>query len=284
MTLIDLLMDNPRTVIAYTIFFAILALTLPFFGHVGRIFPKLNKKQNLIIARILSIIAIFGIILTVLISFLFVYVKLKDIVTFEIFAVVTFVFPLLLAPLVFAPFYLSKSGSFLREGRTVENRHSAELFIVYAAFGVVASNFHDILWCGEITNWFTYSAPSSGELQIWVDIVGATDPKISYDFFGFFMLLHVVFCGALATFMLWRYSRRYGESLLRNSNSRSAFILAWIGALLWGYGLYIMDKSSLYFEAGQPTIAWIVGTFVWLPLGILLLGYSGKYLSKFEQS
>ena len=277
MTLIDLLMDNPRTVIAYTIFFAILALTLPFFGHVGRIFPRFNKKQNLIIARILSIIAIFGIILTVLISFLFVYVELRDIVTFEIFAVVTFVFPLLLAPLVFAPFYLSKPGSFLREGRTVEKRHSAELFVVYAAFGVVASNFHDILWCGEKTSWFTVTGFNGYELEIWVDIVGAN--TYDYVFFGFFMLLHVIFCGTLATFMLWRYTRRYGESLIRNPHSRWAFILAWGGSLIWGYGLYVMDSFSRHTE-----ILWFFSTFVLIPLGILILGYSGKLLSKFERS
>ncbi|NVM31703.1 MAG: hypothetical protein HWN65_22890 [Candidatus Helarchaeota archaeon] len=277
MTLIDLLMDNPRTVIAYTIFFAILALILPFFGHVGRIFPRFNKKQNLIIARILSILAIFGIILTVLISFLFVYVKLRDIVTFEIFGVVTFVFPLLLAPLVFAPFYLSKPGSLLREGRTVEKRHSAELFIVYAAFGVVASNFHDILWCGEKTSWFTVTGYNGYELEIWVDIVGAN--TYDYVFFGFFMLLHVIFCGTLATFMLWRYTRRYGESLIRNPHSRWAFILAWGGSLIWGYGLYVMDSFDRHTE-----ILWFFSTFVLIPLGILILGYSGKFLSKFEQN
>lgn len=277
MTLIDLLMDNPRTVIAYTIFFAILALILPFFGHVGRIFPRFNKKQNLIIARILSILAIFGIILTVLISFLFVYVKLRDIVTFEIFGVVTFVFPLLLAPLVFTPFYLSKPGSLLREGRTVEKRHSAELFIVYAAFGVVASNFHDILWCGEKTSWFTVTGYNGYELEIWVDIVGAN--TYDYVFFGFFMLLHVIFCGTLATFMLWRYTRRYGESLIRNPHSRWAFILAWGGSLIWGYGLYVMDSFDRHTE-----ILWFFSTFVLIPLGILILGYSGKFLSKFEQN
>lgn len=270
-------MDNPRTVIAYTIFFAILALILPFFGHVGRIFPRFNKKQNLIIARILSILAIFGIILTVLISFLFVYVKLRDIVTFEIFGVVTFVFPLLLAPLVFAPFYLSKPGSLLREGRTVEKRHSAELFIVYAAFGVVASNFHDILWCGEKTSWFTVTGYNGYELEIWVDIVGAN--TYDYVFFGFFMLLHVIFCGTLATFMLWRYTRRYGESLIRNPHSRWAFILAWGGSLIWGYGLYVMDSFDRHTE-----ILWFFSTFVLIPLGILILGYSGKFLSKFEQN
>ncbi len=281
MTLIALLMDNPRTAIAYLIFFAILATLIPFFGYIGRIFPRFNEKRNLVAAKIFLIIAIFGIIFTVLVSFLFVYIKLRDIINFEFFAVIMFVFPVILAPFTFTPFYLTKSDSSLREGRLVENRNIAELFVVYAAFGVVASNFHDILWCGEKTSWFTVTGYNGYELEIWVKVVGAN--TYDYAFFGFYMILHVVFCGCLATIMLWQYTRRYGEKLLRNRNSKSAFILAWIGALLWGYGLYIMDKSSLYFIDGQPTIAWIVGTFIWIPLGIFILGYSGKFLSKFEQ-
>lgn len=282
MTLIDLLMDNPRTIIAYTIFFAILAILLPLIGYLGKIFPKLSEKKNLITSRVFLGLAIFGVILTVLVSFLFVkLVKLRNLITFEFFGVITFIFPLLLAAIAFAPFYLTKPEASLREGRLVENRHLAELFVVYAAFGLVASNFHDILWCGEKTSWFTVTGYIGYELEIWVDVVGAN--TYDYVFFGFFMILHVIFGGTLATFMLWRYTRRYGEKLLRNPNSRTAFLLAWIGALLWGYGLYLMDKSSLYFVDGQPTLAWIVGTFIWIPLGIFILGYSGKFLSRFEQ-
>ena len=287
MSLLDLLMQNPNTVIAYSIFFAVLALTLPFIGYLGRIFPSLGKEGNFKLAKIFAIVALIGVILTVGVSFTFVYLKIRDIITFEFFAVITFVFPLILAPFAYLPFYLTKQTDssvlnlFKVEGRTVRRRNATELFVVYAAFGVVGSNFHDILWCGEATDWFTHSAISGGELQIWVDIVGAVpapgEVHISYDFFGFFMLLHVLFCGAIATFMLWRYTRRYGENFLRNPNSRSAFLLAWIGALLWGYGLYLMDSSS-----SQSSVAWMVGTFIWIPLGIFILALSARYLSRFE--
>ncbi len=278
MSLWDQLIQNQTTVIAYSLFFTILALTLPFIGLLGRKIPSLSEKKNLLLARICLIIGIAGIILTVAISFLHKYLGIVDFIPF---AVITFVFPLLLGAIMAFPFYLTKQNtgnnySLLRaEGRRLDDRNSAEIFIIYAAFGVVASNFHDVLWCGEITHWFTTTAGSGGELQIWVDIVGATSD--TYEFFGFFMLLHVIFCGLLATFMLWRYTRRYKEGLLKNPNSRSSFLLAWIGSLLWGYGLYLMDSLSR-----QSSIAWFMGTFLWIPLGIFILALSAKYLSRFE--
>ncbi|MHA1265328.1 MAG: hypothetical protein ACTSRS_08860 [Candidatus Helarchaeota archaeon] len=287
MSLWDLLLQNPTTIVAYSIFFILLGSTLPFIGYIGKKFPSLRAETNLRIAKIIGILAAFGIVFTVGICFSFVFLKLEGI-SFEFFAFVAFVIPLILGPLIFLPFYLTRSKgdhvlSVCRAaGRTVNNRAASELVIVYAAFGVIASNFHDILWCGEKTNWFTTTGYLGYELDIWVRTVGAN--TYDYVFFGFFMLLHVIFCGCLATFMLWRYSRRFGHNLFQNKSSRKAFCLAWVGALLWGYGLYIMDKSSLYFSKGMATIVWNVGTFLWIPLGMVLLGLSAKYLVVFEET
>ncbi len=281
MSLIDLLAENPTTLIRYSIFFAVLAISLPFIGYLGRLLPKANESRNLFLAKIFAIAAVIGIALTVATSYLFIIVKLNGI-SFEFFAVVTFVIPLILGPTVALPFYLTRQTTdsvlnfFQVEGRKINNFNGAEIFIIYAAFGVVASNFHDILWCGEKTGWFTITGFKGYELEIWVKIVGAN--TYDYVFFGFYMFLHVLFCGVFATLMLWRYMRRSQVSLIRTPNCRRAVILAWLGALLWGYGLYLMDSSSR-----QSSIAWTVGTFLWIPLGILVLGFSARYLSRFEE-
>ncbi|MHA1428452.1 MAG: hypothetical protein ACTSQI_20910 [Candidatus Helarchaeota archaeon] len=285
MSLFDLLAENPTTLIRYGIFFAVLAIIIPFFGYIGRIFPKCGASRNLFLAKIFGIAATFGLAFTVAVTAVFVYVR-PDFISFEFFAVIAFLVPLILGPAIAMPFYLTRETGdsplnlFQVAGRHVDNRNGAEIFIIYAAFGVVASNFHDVLWCGEKTNWFTVTGHIGPELEIWVNVVGAN--TFDYVFFGFFMLLHVIFCGAIAVLLLQRYTHRYGEKLLQNKESRRALILAWLGALLWGYGLYIMDKSSVYFVGGQPTIAWVVGTFLWIPLGIFLLGFSARYLSRFE--
>lgn len=282
MSLWDLLAQNPTTIIVYSIFFVILATTLPFIGYLGQRFPKLGAKGNFKAAKIFAIITLAGIIITVATTFMFIWLDIRGLLTFEVFALIAFVVPLILAPFAYLPFYFTKQTDggalnlFKVEGRTVSRRNTAELFVVYAAFGIVASNFHDILWCGEKTSWFTVTGFNGFELEIWVDIVQAN--TYDYVFFGFFMLLHVIFCGAIATFFLWRYTRRYGEGVLNNPNSRSAFLLAWIGSLLWGYGLYLMDSSRR-----QSSVAWMVGTFLWIPIGILILGLSARYLSLFEE-
>ncbi|MHA1131770.1 MAG: hypothetical protein ACTSQQ_13285, partial [Candidatus Helarchaeota archaeon] len=247
MSLFDLLAENPATLIRYGLFFAALAIAIPFFGYIGRLFPNYDEERNLFLAKIFGIIATFGIAFTIAVTALFVYVH-PAFISFEFFAVVAFLLPLILGPAIAMPFYLTKGigdsalNLFQVKGRQVDNRNGAEIFIIYAAFGVVASNFHDILWCGEKTGWFTVTGHLGPELDIWVNIIGAN--TYDYVFFGFFMLLHVIFCGAIAVLLLRRYAHRFGKNLLQTRHSRRAFILAWLGALLWGYGLYIMDKSS----------------------------------------
>ncbi len=277
-TLIDLLLENSATILYYSIFFFILSVTLPFIGYLGKILPRANEKHNLFLARIYGILSIIGIGFTIFIAFAFIWLKWQDLISFDFFAIVEFMVPLIIAPLVFAPYYLTQrlnTGDKKLKGREVDNRDSLELMVVYSAFGVIASNFHDILWCGTKTNWFIETQHNGYELEPWVQIVGAN--TYSYVFFVFYMTLHVIFCAVLATLFLRRYARRYKSSLIKDKNLRKVYLIMWFGALLWGYGLYIMDSKSWH-----PEASWLVGTFIWIPLGIFILGFSAKYLVKFE--
>jgi hypothetical protein len=279
-TLIDLLLENPATILIYSVFFLILAILLSFMGHLGKIFPKTSEKQNFVLARIYTILAIFGISFTVFIAYAFIWLRWRDLINFEFFAIVEFILPLILGPLIFAPFYLtqrSDRNDNKLNGREVDNRNSFELMVVYAAFGIIASNFHDILWCGTKTNWFVETQHNGYELEIWVKLVGAN--TYSYVFFVFYMTMHVLFCIIIATIFLQRYARRYNTSLLKDRNLQKAYGIAWLGALLWGYGIFIMDSKYWH-----PEISWLIGTFLWIPLGYFILGFSAKYLVKFELS
>ena len=277
-SLIELLIESPFTILFYSILFSVISIILIFIHHLERILPDFNEKQNLKLAKVYLILSIVGLILTVSFPFIFIFLDLENIVNFEMFAFITFVFPIVLAPLVTMSFYLIKPSQQKRkknEGRYLNNRNIIELVIVYAALSIVASNFHDILWCGTRTNWFTETQHNGYELEIWVTLVGAN--TYSYVFFVFYMSLHVIFCGLVSIIFFMRYAKRNGGSLLKNRDLRKAFVLAWLAALLWGYGLFVMD--SIYWHSD---VTWLVATFIWIPLGILLLGYSAKYLRNFE--
>ena len=277
-TLIELLAESPTTIIVYCVFFAILSVILVFIHHLAGFLPEFNEKQNLVISKIYRILSIAGVICTVSFPFIFVFLKLHDIVNFEMFAFITFVFPIVLAPLVVMSFYLIKQSDEDRKkrvGRKVDNRNIIEVIVIYAALSIVASNFHDILWCGTRTNWFTETQHLGYELELWVTLVGAN--TYSYVFFVFYMSLHVIFCGVVSTIFFILYAKRNGVHLFKNKTLRKAFILAWIGALLWGYGLFVMD--SLYWHS---EVTWLVATFIWIPLGIFILGYSAHFLRNFE--
>lgn len=137
-----------------------------------------------------------------------------------------------------------------------------EFFILLFAFSALAlagSLYHDFLWCGTRTNWYTELAEGGYDFDLWIQIVNveSRDYRLLGASQGTMSLFLIIFAGIL----LWKFNS-FLEVKLNRTQKIQLIILSFFGVIFFGFFLFIIDYGSL-FDLNV--------TFHSLYLGILLM-------------
>ena len=137
----------------------------------------------------------------------------------------------------------------------------------FLCMGFAGANFHDFLWCGLATKWYSVPLEAGYDLDLWINLFQS--PTRDYRVFGFYMEIQVIIFCAYIILNLWRYF----QGLPRHSNFLKIKLVLF-GALLvsvLGLCLLIIDYP---WNFGPILTALTV--FLFIPLLSLLSWYIGK--------
>ena len=148
-----------------------------------------------------------------------------------------------------------------------------EFFILLFAFSALAlagSLYHDFLWCGTRTNWYTTPAFGGYDFDVWNFIVGvqSKDYRLLGASQGVLALILIVY----SIILLWKFNS-FLEIKLNIIKKIQIIIFSFFAVIFLGFFLFIIDYASL-FDFNQTVHALFLG----IPLICLLFHKMGKFL------
>ena len=148
------------------------------------------------------------------------------------------------------------------------------LFIVLLslfALGLAGSFFHDFLWCGTQTTWYTKRWDSGYDLVPWREFLHVESKD--YRVFGFYMGVLVFILLSYTAILLNKYYSFMEEKFDKRTKNR-IFIISLLNFVILGVSLYVVDFESL-FEFFSTFISLNIG----IPVTSILFYHLGKNLA-----
>ncbi len=144
------------------------------------------------------------------------------------------------------------------------------LLFACSALALAGSFYHDFLWCGTRTNWYTIPAFGGYDFDVWNLIVGvqSKDYRLLGASQGVLALILIVY----SIILLWKYNS-FLEIKLNLMKKIQIIIFSFFAVIFLGFFLFIIDYGSL-FDFNQTVHALYLG----IPLICLLFHKIGKCL------
>jgi len=148
-----------------------------------------------------------------------------------------------------------------------------DFFIILFAFTALAlagGFYHDVLWCGNATNWYTELSEGGYDFDVWMVVVGVNnrDYRLLGASQGTLALILIVFC----IILLWRFNS-LSEVKLTWQKKLKGIILGIFIVLFFGFFLFIIDTAG-DFDSNVT----LHSLFLGIPLIALLFYQLGKTL------
>ncbi len=260
----------------YAIAICVVVYLLGFSKKTDSVFERLNSiavskenpkfKQVYLAVAILSILILFSI---AIISFKELRATSFDF--FTVFAILAFwVLPIALG--------LLGVYSLILKEKKYQLGDAILLSICFASFGMVGSNFHDVLWCGTVTNWYQTEKIAGADIALYFNAFGIFDEsRYDYRTFGLFMAVQIVLELTIGTAALYKY---YKFDTLRWKKSNKSTYLKRFGLLLFagimlGAIEFIFDYPWAFTDLEYALDVWLG-----IPLIALIFFGIGRYFVK----
>jgi glucan phosphoethanolaminetransferase (alkaline phosphatase superfamily) len=146
-----------------------------------------------------------------------------------------------------------------------------DFFILLFAFGALAiagSFYHDFLWCGTVTNWYTERVEGNYDFDLWLQIVHLTNRD--YQLLGISQATLAIFLIIFTAILIWRYNF-FSDNKLNWQKTVLICILSFFIIVFFGFFLFIID-IGWYFDLNV--------TFHSLYFGFFLISLLFYYLGK----
>lgn len=142
------------------------------------------------------------------------------------------------------------------------------LLVAFCALAMAGSFYHDVLWCGSATNWYTEVHLGGYDFDVWTMVVGVDnrDYQLLGISQGTLSLILIIF----AAILLWRFNG-FQETKLTWKNKIQTIIISFFIVIFFGFFLFAIDASWLF-----DLNATIHALYLGFPLIALLFYNLGK--------
>ncbi len=260
----------------YAIMILVIIYLVCFSEKVEARIEKLNKiivskedskfKQVYLAIAILSVITFISI---ALISF-------KDLraTNFEVFAIFA-IFAFWILPIALG---LLGVYSFILKRGTYRLGDALLLTICFASFGMIGSNFHDVLWCGTVTNWYQTEKIAGADIALYFNTFGIFDGgRYDYRTFGLFMVIQIVLELTIGTTSLYKY---YKIDKSRSKKGNKAKYIKIFGLLLLA-GLVLGTIEFVFdYPWAFTDLEYAIDVWLGIPISALIFFGIGRYFAK----
>lgn len=142
------------------------------------------------------------------------------------------------------------------------------LLFVFSALAIAGSFYHDLLWCGTVTNWYTERVEGGYDFDLWLQIVHLTNRD--YQLLGISQATMAGFLIILAAILTCRFNQ-LSENKITWQKALLISILSFFIIIFYGLFLFIID-IGWYFDLNVTFHALYFGFF----LIVLLFYFLGK--------
>ncbi|NVM02300.1 MAG: hypothetical protein HWN67_08180 [Candidatus Helarchaeota archaeon] len=174
---------------------------------------------------------------------------------------------------IFLPLGLAFIGTFayMKNSTNIKQGYLFIVFISLFALGLAASFFHDFLWCGTRTIWYTQSWDSGYDLVPWREFLHVESKD--YRVFGFYMLILVIILLSYTAILINKYYS-FLEEKLDKATKNKTFLISLLCFIILGVALYIVDFQRLY-----EFFSTFISLYVGIPLTAVLFYHLGNKLA-----
>ena len=144
------------------------------------------------------------------------------------------------------------------------------LLFAFSALALAGSLYHDFLWCGTATEWYTKLWEGTYDFDVWNLLVGvqSNDYRLLGACQGTLALILIVY----SIILLWKFNSLL-EIKLNIMKKIQLIVFSFFAVIFLGFFLFIIDYGSL-FDFNQTVHALFLG----IPLICLLFYGMGKIL------
>ena len=144
------------------------------------------------------------------------------------------------------------------------------LLFAFSALGLAGSLYHDVLWCGTATNWYTEVRIGNYDFDLWTQIVGVNNRD--YQLLGISQGTMAIYLIIYAIIILWKFNS-VQEFKFTWKNKINIIITSFFAVSFFGFFLFIIDAAW----AADTNIT-IHSLYLGFPLITYLFYYLGKAL------
>jgi len=149
-----------------------------------------------------------------------------------------------------------------------------DLFIILLAFtglALAGGFYHDVLWCGNATEWYTRFSEGGYDFDAWIQLVGVDnrDYRLLGVSQGTLALVLIIFC----IIILWRFNN-LSENKFTWQTTIKMIIIGIFIVLFFGFFLFIIDTAG-DFDSNVT----LHSLFIGMPLIAFLFYQLGKMIA-----
>lgn len=154
------------------------------------------------------------------------------------------------------------------------------LFVSFSSFGWVASNVHDVIWCGVVTEFYTISHHAGEDLAFWYWVFGITDRAIfDYRAFGTYMFLSVLVEISVGTLAYYKFYKLNRDVYQKNKNIFLLnYVIVFCNSVFLGFVIAALDFGWVY---GASQLAYFA--FMHLTIGGIVFSFNGLVLCEIKK-
>ncbi len=174
---------------------------------------------------------------------------------------------------IFLPMGLGFIGTsaYMKYSTNIKQGFLFIILISLIALGLAGSFFHDFLWCGTQTSWYTQRWDSNYDLVPWRDFLQVESKD--YRVFGFYMGVLVFILLCYVTLLFNKYYT-FLEEKIDKSTKKRIFIISMSCFIILGFALYVVDFQRLF-----EFFSTFFSLFLGIPLTSILFYHLGKNLA-----
>ncbi len=163
------------------------------------------------------------------------------------------------------------ASAYLENSSSIKQGYFFIILLSLFALGLAGSFFHDVLWCGTRTSFYTQQWDSGYDLVPWRTFFGVASKD--YRVFGFYMGVLVFILLSYVAILFNKYYS-FSEERFDNSHKKKIFLIVLLSFFVLGVSLYVIDYQKL-FEFFTTSISLFFG----IPLSSFLFYRLGKNLA-----
>ncbi len=114
------------------------------------------------------------------------------------------------------------------------------LLVAFCALAMAGSFYHDVLWCGTATDWYTKVNLGGYDFDLWTIIVGVTNRD--YQLLGISQGTLAIFLIIFAIILLWKFDSMQ-DAKFTWKNRLKLIITSFFSVVFFGFFLFIIDAA-----------------------------------------